>query len=497
MRNGAATLLTPRQLEVLELVAKGLTNRDIGRVLGIAPATAKLHVSAVLRALEVTNRTEAAGLLHELVPGAGEGSDRAGVAPVPGFGGRPAIAVLPFDPFGGGADAQMLADGLVEDLITGLAAFRWFPVIARNSSFSYRGRAVDVVLLGRELGVRYVVEGSTRSDARSLRIHVQLIDASNGQHVWAQSYDRALSSLLTVQSEIAESIVGVLAPTLLQVEGLRALRKPAAALGTWEFFQRGMAGLHEQSPEAVRKAIGHFEAAAAAEETFAPAHAGRSVACFVDGLQSVGLTQRERGGDLPTALRHAQERFAQAVASGQRAVALDPMDAVGHLGLGLGLAARGEVAAGIATLERAVELNPSSAFTCWAFAGALMVTERWPEAQGWYERAIRLSPRDPYLHHFHGDLAVVHFRAGRDGEAVAQARRSVALQSADDPFSQRPILIAALARLGRLDEARAEMRLLEKTRPRFNLQLDHILLPDDVVSAISEGLRRAGWGPAD
>ena len=161
-----APQLTERQLEVLELIAKGLTNADIARVLGIAQATAKNHVSAVLQALDVTNRAEAVGLLDGLA-----GRDAPAERSVPGFGRRPAIAVLPFDDFGGDEHQRHFADGLVEDLITRLASWRWFPVIARNSSFLYRerGESVDVAQVGRELGARYVLEGSSRRSADRVR----------------------------------------------------------------------------------------------------------------------------------------------------------------------------------------------------------------------------------------------------------------------------------------------------------------------------------------
>ncbi|NNL66289.1 MAG: winged helix-turn-helix transcriptional regulator, partial [Myxococcales bacterium] len=240
----ARELLTPRQLEVLELLARGLTNREIAGVLGISPGTAKVHVSAVIEALDVSNRTEAAMVLHELRAGAdgeqkpdAEAPSRGGV---PGFGARPAIAILPFDDLSAESPDAFFADALVEDLTTAMAAFRWFPVIARNSAWSYRGRALEMTQVSQELGARYLVEGSVRRSKDRVRIHVQLIDGTSGEHLLAEKLDRPLDEALALQDEIVESIVGALAPTLLRVEGMRALRRPVASLDAWERFQRAM-----------------------------------------------------------------------------------------------------------------------------------------------------------------------------------------------------------------------------------------------------------------
>ncbi|MGH0029942.1 MAG: LuxR C-terminal-related transcriptional regulator [Myxococcota bacterium] len=491
-------LLTPRQLEVLEAVAGGLTNRDIARVLGISLSTAKAHVSAVLKALDVTNRTEAIGLLARLglVDGRGGGGERAVSArprSFPGFGDRPAIAVLPFEDLRGDAEPDIVVDGLVNDLINGLAAFRWFPVISRTSTFHYRSYPVAWQDVSRELGARYLVEGSARSSARRLRLQVQLIDAVDGYQVWASRFDRDIDDVLGVQDAIAESIVGALAPTLLQVEGFRALRAGGGSVGSWEHFQRGMVKLYRQAPEEVRESIGCFEAAIEMDGDFAPAHAGLSIAFVVDGLQTVGVTRYEGGTELEGALSRAVERFGRAASSGRRAVALDPMDPIGHLGLGMSLVFVGDVGPGLASVERAIELNPSLAFTCWGYGNALMWSERWRKAPEWYLRAIRLSPRDPYLHHFHGDLAAAYLRAGDDVAAAEHATRAVDLQPAADPFTHRPVLIASLAGQGRRDAARRALARLERETPHFNLEIDRLLLPEDLFERIARGLAEAGW----
>lgn len=475
-------------------MAKGLTNREIAGVLGIAANTVKVHVAAVLSALDVTNRTEAAVALQELA----RDRDERGAGAIPGFGARPAIAVLPFDTFTSDPEETLFADGLVDDLTTSLAGWRWFPVIARNTSFALRGKPIVLPEASREFGARYLVEGSARRSGERVRINVQLIDGMSGQHVFAEKYDRRLGDVLAVQDEIVSAIVGALAPALLRIEGLRALRKPPETLDTWERFQRGMALLHEQSPASIASALEHFERAIAAEPSFAPAHAGRAMAQYGLGLFELGATQFGPMSEAERAAAHAraQQRFGESVASGRRAVELDPDDASGHLGLGAGLAMIGEVTSALGSMERAVELNPSSAVGCFALGNLLGSTDRWEESVAFYERAIRLSPRDPMLHAFEGALAGSHLRRGRYEEALRHAQKSVGVQPAIG-LSFRPLVPAALAFLGRRAEARREVEALRALRPDWNLELARIMGVPEVVDRLVEGLRRAGWDLRD
>jgi len=159
--------------------------------------------------------------------------------PVPGFSGRPAIAVLPFDNLSGDPEQEYFADGLAEDILTRLAMQRWFPVIARNSSFTFRGRAVDVKDVGRALGARYVLEGSVRKAGNRLRVTGQLIDATTGHHLWAEKYDRVLEDLFAIQDELTDGIVGALEAAVGRAEIERAHRKPPASLNAWDLFRRG------------------------------------------------------------------------------------------------------------------------------------------------------------------------------------------------------------------------------------------------------------------
>jgi len=484
-------LLTPRQLEVLELLTHGLTNSEIADSLGISTSTAKLHVSAIIKALDVTNRTEAVGALRASEIPSIMSSSEGGF---PGFGDRSAIAVLPLENLSRDGEPDVVADGLVEDLINGLAAFRWFPVITRSTSFSYRNRGLTVPEIAKELGVRYVVEGSVRTSGERLRIQVQLVEARRGRQICTLRYDHELNDMLAVQDQIATAIVGALAPQLLRVEGVRALRQKVQDTDAWTHFQRGMALLYSQMVEPVREAINSFEAALAEDDSFAAAHAGLSLARFVGGLQMMGLTRR-KGGDIPAAVALGAYSLQQAVLSGRRAVELDPMDPVGHLGLGIALATLGDTGKGVASCESAVNLNPSSAFCCWALGDALMLSGRWQEAANWIHRALRLSPRDPYIHHFHGDLGAVHLREGDLVLAIRSLRQAVLLQPPSDPFTHRPLLIASLALEGRVDESRQELFRLQQEDPFFNLELDRTLMSEDMLDQLAKGLAIAGWKP--
>jgi adenylate cyclase len=474
MASGAAPQLTPRQLEVLELIAKGLTNADIARVLGIARATAKNHVSAVLQALDVANRTEAVGLIEQLnVRDVGE------EASVPGFGRRPAIAVLPFDDFGGGEEQRHFADGLVEDLITRLSSWRWFPVIARNSTFAYREdkRAVDVVQLGRELGARYVIEGSSRRAGDRVRVTAQLIDAESGNHVWAERYDRAVADVFAIQDEIVETIVAALAPTLAHVERLRAARLPAPDLGAWECLQRGLHHYYRFLESEIRDSRALFERALQLDPTFAPAFTAIAMSHTTDAMLGYG-------GDPAASIRLALD-------AARKAVALDPVDAAALTVLGglLGLLRQPEEC--LLTLERALELDPSSALASFAYGLSVLSLENAETALACFRRALRLSPRDPMRHDFEGTIAMACHLAGRHEEAIAMARQSMA-SGGDAGFSYEPLIAASLARLGRDEEARAAAAELHARFPEATLDPVRVFAADEVVDYLIESLRLAG-----
>ena len=261
---------------------------------------------------------------------------------------KPSIAVLPFQNMSGDPEQEYFADGIVEDIITALSRIRWLFVIARNSSFTYKGHAVDVKQAGRELGVRYVLEGSVRKGGNRIRITGQLIDALTGVHLWAERYDRDLSDIFTVQDEIAASVAAVIEPALAAAEQERVLRKPPERLDAWEAYQRGLWHFHKYRPEENKTALAFFSQAIALDPNFAPGHYGYALALQWDiwhfssrPFLEVQETAREEA---------------------QIAVSLDDKDAMAHAVLAHMMMWGSEWEAAIAETRTAVDLNPNSAF---------------------------------------------------------------------------------------------------------------------------------------
>ncbi len=488
-------LLTPRQLEVLELLAKGLTNREIAGVLEISAGTVKNHVAALLDALDVTNRTEAAVVLSDWAAageespwssmgggGPGDGStpsrlDDGGGEEwrVPGFGDRPAIAVLPFDDWSAEPRA-FFAEGLAEDLITRLAAWRWFPVIARNSSFGLEGPPFDVREASRRLGARYVVEGSVRVEGTRARVTAQLLDGPTGQHLWADRWDVVLDEVFDAQDEIVERIVAALEPALSRVERMRALARPVDRLTAWETAQRALHHLWLQGGGDLAEARNLFARCIEIDSGFAPGHWGLSLALLMHALYGVGGAGLEFG----EALRH-----------GERAAEIDPLDAMAHLAAAGGRMLTGRVDASTLSLEHAVSLNPSSALCCAARAWRGLDPTNADASAALLERAARLSPLDPIRSHFYGPLAFARLAVGRYEDALEWARRSVEVE-AGATFTYQSIIASSLAHLGREAEARAEGERLLARIPDADHGLARLLAPPETFAIYLEGLERAG-----
>jgi TolB-like protein/DNA-binding CsgD family transcriptional regulator len=474
----AKPLLTVRQLEVLELVAKGLTNREIAGVLGIGVGTARNHVSAVIEALDVSNRTEAAVALRELGLGAGA-SGAPGGAPdvrftVPGFGVRPALAVLPFDCFGDDPDLAILADGLVEELTTRLACYRWFPIIARNSAFLYKGRRVDVREVSRELGARYVVEGSVRPLSGRLRVAVQVIDGTSGEHVFADRYDWDREELTCRHDDVVDAIVGRLDPAISRIERLRVVRAAARDPGAWELLHHGMFRLYRETRGDMAEAELLFSRALERDPNFAPALAGLAqVWCF-----------RLAYGWADAPLEAVSNAFRAA-----RAAALaDPSDPVSHGTLGLiSFFARQMEQAG-AAFECAIELNPSYAVAHWGLAAARLDAGRAEEAAELLRTAIRLSPRDPVLHHEWSYLGLVHLALGDPAQALACAEESLHLR-ADQPYAH-VLAAACCGLLDRPGEGRAALAAAQREEPEFRRENVLPFLPAALAAALTDGWKR-------
>lgn len=468
--------LTHRQVEVLELLAKGLTNPEIGRVLGIGLGTVKSHVSAVIESLGVSNRTEAAGLLAELELGRRAALPSPDAA-VPGFGERPVIAMLPFEDLGTTTGSQWFARGLLADLTQRAGNVRWFPVIQLESALAV-GEGVDAAAL---LGARYVIEGSVLRDADRLAVTVRGRDAASGSNVWAARFERPLAELEEVQAEIVARILHELEPAILRLEQVRCERRRADAIAVWDLCKRAEHHVERETPDAYLRAVAQFEEALALDRASSRAWAGLALA-HASALY-LGLAD-----DFRKVSRRAHE-------CADMAMQLAPEDFESQLSLGRSLALTQEDEAALPHLERALELDPSSSIAANTFAGALRRRGHAVDAIPWYERCIRLSPRSPQLYHVHGGLSLAHLASGDHAEALRCARAAVAGDPADGrgkALDFYPIVPASLALLGRIEEARAAWDAAgEHASPQ---RMRHSArFTGAGLEALAAGLRLAGW----
>ncbi len=294
---------------------------------------------------------------------------------------RPSIAVLPFHNISGDPEQEYFSDGITEDIITSLSKFRWFFVIARNSTFVYKGRAVDVREVGRELGVRYLLEGSVRKAGNRVRITAQLIDAESGNHVWAERYDRNLEDIFEVQDEITATISGAIEPELAGSEQKRALRKPTEDLGAWDLFQRGIAFLWRQDRGSLEESVALLRQAIVLDPDFGRAHGYLAFsACMFLFYEWV----EDRDGVLQRGIDDAN-----------RALAIDRRDYFAHHALGRLHTIAGDHPAAVRALETCVNINPNFAQGYVGLAEAHVYGGDPRQAIDYCDRAFRLSPNDP------------------------------------------------------------------------------------------------------
>lgn len=361
---------------------------------------------------------------------------------------KPSIAVLPFTNLSGDPEQDYFADGMVEDIITGLSRIKWIFVIARNSSFAYRGKAMDVKQVGRELGVRYVLEGSVRKSANRVRITAQLIDTEDGTHIWADHYDRALDDIFAVQDELTISVVGVIEPTLRKAEIERARRKRPDSLDAYDLHLRALPFAFTAMPQDADKALTLLEKAIELEPDYAAAHA-MIAWCHEQRYLRGGLDEETKRA----ALRHART-----------AIAVGGDDAAALATAGFVIAViEYDYATATDAFDRSFALSSSSALAL----GFSSIVRAWKGddamAVDQANRAIRLSPFDPLLYLPYVGLAYAHFAAGRFEEAAAAAGRA----SQSNPKFSMPYVLhaAALANLGRGEEAAAVADRLREVEP--------------------------------
>jgi adenylate cyclase len=418
-------------------------------------------------------RVRTDGPLPNPPPLAGEG--RVGVLPLPD---KPSVAVLPFANMSSDPEQEFFADGIAEDIITALSRYPSLFVIARNSSFTYRGRSVDVKQIGRELGVRYVLEGSLRKAGNRIRITAQLVEAETGKHVWAERYDRDLADIFAVQDQITEAVTIAIAPAIREAELQRAMRKPPDNLDAWAAYQRGVWHLSKRTLEDMALAEKLFQKAIDLDPGFAGGYTG---------LASVHGLAFDLKGARPSELNNL------ILALARRAVALDPGNADARSCLGGALRSAGDHKGALAEARRALTINPNLPGAYHLLGGTLIVSGQAREGLAALETSARLDPRHPSSASNLMRIAMGLYFLGEYERSAEAAQEGIRLFP-DFPNNYR-WLAAALGQLGRTSEANEALEKAIAISPAsFDMYVRHRapwMRPEDHAHMV-EGLRKSG-----
>ena len=390
---------------------------------------------------------------------------------------RPSIAVLPFANMSGDPEQEYFADGISEEIITGLSRLRWLFVIARNSSFTYKGKAVDIKRVARELGVRYVLEGSVRKGGNRVRITAQLIDAATGNHIWADRYDGELTDVFALQDEITRKAVAAIEPSLLEAEGVRSQHRAPEDLDAWDMVMRANSQFWRLTKSDSEAAIAMLRRAVQRHPDYAPAHSMLAFALLVS--RQVGWISIEPEVNEPAALA-------------AHAVELDDRDPWAHLALGYVAFTRRRTDEAVDEFQHALDLNPNFAAAHGFLGHALVLDGRSDQAIAHSEQAIRMSPHDPQNALFNVGLAAAHYLAGRYNEAIVYGRK--AMQQRFGLTNGHRIYIASLAQAGQIDEARAALAKLQELQPGHSIAWIERNIPytPGPMAKFLEGMRKAG-----
>ena len=390
---------------------------------------------------------------------------------------RPSIAVLPFANMSGDPEQEYFADGISEDIITGLSKLRWFFVIARNSSFAYKGKAVDVKRAARELGVRYVLEGSVRKGGNRVRITAQLIDAATSNHIWADRYDGDLTDIFALQDEITKKVVAAIEPKLLEAEGILSQRRSSEDLGAWDMVIQANALFWRLTKAETEAAINLLRQAAVRYPNYGPAHSILAFVLLISGYLGWSVLEQQ----LQEATRLAA-----------RAAQLDDSDPWAHLALGFVAFVRRQTKVAAAEFRRALELNPNFAAAHGYLGWTLAFDCQSDEATKHLEEAIRMSPHDQQNAIFNTGLAVTHYLEGRYAKAVEYSSKSLQQRSAFTAGHR--IHVASLAQNEQIDEAREALARLKEMHPDLSIAWIEKNVPytSGPMAKFVEGMRKAG-----
>ena len=359
-------------------------------------------------------------------------------APVGDRDRRPSIAVLPFANLSGEKEQEYLADGITEDIITALTRFRWFFVIARNSSFAYKGKSIDAKQVAQELGVQYLLEGSVRRSGPQIRISAQLVDATTGKHIWAERYDLELADVFAIQDEIAERVAGAIEPELLKTEGVQAAARHTGNMTAWDLVRRGTWHFHQVTRENHLKARELFRQACKLDPDLPEAHLWL-------GRVSAGVVPYGWSDNPVADLREGME-------AALKAVQLDERNPYTHYALAIVSAFADQLERSISAARKAIEISPSFALGHLVLGMALLFSGRASEAIAPLEYGLRLSPYDPQNFVWFNLLALARLFSGRAEAGLEAAARAV--QVRPNWWTSLEVLVCCYATLGKWDEAR-------------------------------------------
>jgi TolB-like protein len=391
---------------------------------------------------------------------------------------RPAIAVLPFTNMTGDPEQEYFSDGISEDIITALSKLRWFFVIARNSSFIYKGKAVHMKQIAEELGIGYVVEGGVRRDGGRVRITAQLNDAATGSHIWAERYDRELADVFAVQDEITEAIVAAIEPQLYAAENFRARHKPPDSLDAWDLLMRALSHYWRVTRQDNMVAQALLEKAAAIDPNY-----GRAL-----GVLATSHTfGAHMGWEDMAAIAPIAERAAQA------AILADGEDPWAHHALGCVYLFARRFDDSLKEFEMALRLNPNFSLAQGYYGLTLSYCGRWEEGVLAAGRALRLSPRDPFSAIYNGIASYAQFVGHNYEEAMRLAREGIRLRA--DFVGAHRVLTASAGMAGQDAVAATALTELRRVQPNISLAWIAIQMPikqDADRERYLEGFRRAG-----
>jgi TolB-like protein/Tfp pilus assembly protein PilF len=384
--------------------------------------------------------------------GASSSPDRGREATGPALPDRPAIAVLPFTNMSGDAEQEYFSDGITEDIITALSKLRWFFVIARNSSFIYKGRAAHIREVGDELGVGYVVEGSVRRSGDRVRITAQLNDVATGSHIWAERYDRSLADVFAVQDEITEAIVAAIEPQLYRAENFRAQRKPPDSMDAWDLVMR---------------ALSHYWRVTRQDNVVAQALLEKAIAIDPHYGQALGVLASSHTFCAHMGWENMQTAVETAERAALAALRADGEDPWAHQALGCVYLFTRQFDNSLAEFELALRLNPNFSLAQGYYGLALSYCGRWEEADAAARRALRLSPRDPFCAVYAGIAAYAQFVGRNYDQAMSLARE--AIRQRYDFVGAHRVLTAAAGMAGQAAAAKAALEELRRVQPNISL----------------------------